>query len=110
MDKRIIIYFVNSCKKVGWVYVIDLVICVVVLEEENESFFGGNLRKFVFVMGYVILYVILEEEDIYLKEGFWCEINEFIEFCKINEYLKDELVKLREEMIEWLILNWVFVS
>lgn len=109
-DKRIIIYFANSCKKVGWVHAIDPVTRAVVLEEENESSSGGNSRKLAFVMGHAISHVILEEEDIYPKEGLRREINELIESRKTNEYSKDELAKLREEMIEWLTLNRVPVS
>ena len=104
-SKKISIYLCDSSKRVGWVFAIDPVTHSVVLEEETEHSTETS-KKLTFVLGHSISRVVLEE-DVESSKGPRRQLTDFIGDAKDTQYSQEELVKRKEDLMDWLSRNRV---
>ena len=104
-SKKISIYLCDSSKRVGWVFAIDPVTHSVVLEEETEHSTETS-KKLTFVLGHSISRVVLEE-DAGSSKGPRRQLTDFIGDAKDTQYSQEELVKRKEDLMDWLSRNRV---
>ena len=107
-NKKISIYLSDSSKRVGWVFAIDPVTHSVVLEEETEHTTETS-KKLSFVLGHSISRVVLEE-DAESSKGPRRQLTDFIGDAKDTQYSQEELMKRKEDLMDWLSRNRVPVS
>ena len=108
-SKKISILLSDSSRKVGWVHAVDPVTHTVVLEEENECSRTENSKKLTFVLGHAISRVVVEK-DVDSSEGPRHQLADFAGAENSTEYSKEQLVKRKEELIDWLTRNRVPVT
>ena len=106
-NKKISIYLSDSSKRVGWVFAIDPVTHSVVLEETEHS--TETSKKLTFVLGHSISRVVLEE-DAESSKAPCRQLTDFIGDAKDTQYSHEELMKRKEDLMDWLSRNRVPVS
>ena len=107
-NKKISIYLSDGSKRVGWVFAIDPVTHSVVLEEETEHSTETS-KKLTFVLGHSISRVVLEE-DAESSKGPRHQLTDFIGDAKDTQYSQEELMKRKEDLMDWLSRNRVPVN
>ena len=108
-SKKISILLSDSSRKEGWVHAVDPVTRTVVLEEENEGSRTENSKKLTFVLGHAISRVVVQKE-VDSSEGPRYQLTDFTGAENSIEYSKEQLVKRKEELIDWLTRNSVPVT
>ena len=106
-NKKISIYLSDSSKRVGWVLAIDPVTHSVVVEETEHS--TETSKKLTFVLGHSISRVVLEE-DAESSKAPCRQLTDFIGDAKDTQYSHEELMKRKEDLMDWLSRNRVPVS